>query len=79
MILREFIKQLNDSGYPELMALVIMKTFEITRKLKAQEQIYHWIGLCLNNFTQISSSLYCLWSLTCLFLSASTNVKLQRL
>jgi len=54
-------------------------TQSTTTTSKRSKRVIHWLVICINNFTQLEPWDYCVWTLTCLFLSASTNPLLRAL
>jgi len=71
LVLGEFVRT-PLSGRPELMAHVLFM-----RQLTVTSEVAKWIIMCLNNFLQMIPFRYCVWSLTCLFIAASSNGVLQ--
>ncbi|XP_052100645.1 huntingtin-like [Mytilus californianus] len=76
-VIGEFIS--SQQPYPKLVAQVV---FQVFSNLHDQEQtllVQDWVMLSLSNFTQRTPISLAVWSLTCFFISASTNRWLRSL
>ncbi|XP_070540509.1 huntingtin-like isoform X2 [Ptychodera flava] len=71
-VIGEFLS--SQQPHPQLMARVVFKVFS---KLHQQGQtvlVRDWVMLSLSNFTQRTPVSMAIWSLTCFFISSSTNM-----
>jgi len=59
--------------HPQLMAKVTFQVFERLIKADQHSLVCNWVMLSLSNFTQRTPIAMAIWSLTCFFVSASTN------
>ncbi|XP_065352177.1 huntingtin isoform X1 [Cloeon dipterum] len=76
-VIGEFIS--NHQPHPQLMAHVV---FQLLSDVCGREQLpllQDWLVLCLSNFTQCSPVGMSVWSLTCIFVGASSNPWLKAL
>ncbi|KAG1678706.1 Huntingtin [Nymphon striatum] len=76
-VIGEFLS--SQQPHPQLMASVVFKVFESLHLQSQQLLIQDWVMLSLSNFTQRSPVSMAIWSLTCFFVSASTNAWLRSL
>uniref|UniRef100_T1IW53 Huntingtin n=1 Tax=Strigamia maritima TaxID=126957 RepID=T1IW53_STRMM len=70
-VIGEFIS--NQQPHPQMLASVVFNVFESVYLQSQQPLIQEWVMLSLSNFTQRSPISMAIWSLTCFFISASTN------
>ncbi|XP_059488388.1 huntingtin isoform X2 [Neocloeon triangulifer] len=76
-VIGEFIS--NHQPHPQLMADVV---FQLLADACSRDQLpllQDWLVLCLSNFTQCSPVGMAVWSLTCIFVGASSNQWLKAL
>uniref|UniRef100_A0A061QFU3 Putative huntingtin n=1 Tax=Cupiennius salei TaxID=6928 RepID=A0A061QFU3_CUPSA len=76
-IITEFLS--SQQPHPQLMAKVIFEVFQYLHKQSQQEIIHEWVLLSLSNFMQRSPLSMAVWSLSCFFVSATTNYWFQAL
>ncbi|KAK3095770.1 hypothetical protein FSP39_018831 [Pinctada imbricata] len=76
-IIGEFIS--SQQPYPQLIALVVFQVFSNLHSQEQQSLVQDWVMLSLSNFTQRTPFAMAVWSLTCFFISASTNQWLRAL
>ncbi|KAK7109044.1 hypothetical protein V1264_013160 [Littorina saxatilis] len=76
-VIGEFLS--SQQPYPHLIAKVVFQVFNNLHQQSQQSLVQEWVMLSLSNFTQRSPVAMATWSLTCFFISASTNVWLKAL
>ncbi|XP_013398873.1 huntingtin [Lingula anatina] len=76
-VIGEFLS--SQQPHPQLMARVVFEVFAALHKKKQQSLVQDWVMLSLSNFTQRTPIAMAIWSLTCFFISASTNQWLRAL
>ncbi|KFM66462.1 Huntingtin, partial [Stegodyphus mimosarum] len=76
-IITEFLS--SQQPHPQLMAKVIFEVFQYLHKQSQEEIIHEWVLLSLSNFMQRSPLSMAVWSLSCFFVSATTNYWFQAL
>ncbi|KAL8615828.1 hypothetical protein ACOMHN_048536 [Nucella lapillus] len=76
-VIGEFLS--SQQPYPHLIAKVVFQVFNNLHQQSQHILVQEWVMLSLSNFTQRSPVAMATWSLTCFFLSASTNVWLKAL
>ncbi|XP_072177779.1 huntingtin-like [Diadema setosum] len=70
-VIGEFLS--NQQPHPQLMATVVFKVFGNLHHHGQTQSVRDWVMLSLSNFTQRTPVAMAIWSLTCFFISASTN------
>ncbi|XP_078588724.1 huntingtin-like isoform X3 [Branchiostoma floridae x Branchiostoma japonicum] len=70
-VIGEFLS--SQQPHPQLMAKVLYDVFHNLHERDQQQVVRDWVMLSLSNFTQRTPVAMATWSLTCFFLSASTN------
>ncbi|XP_033632694.1 huntingtin-like isoform X2 [Asterias rubens] len=70
-VIGEFLS--NQQPHPQLMATVVFKVFGSLHSQGQPQGVRDWVMLSLSNFTQRTPVAMAIWSLTCFFISASTN------
>lgn len=76
-VIGEFLS--SQQPYPHLIAKVVFQVFNSLHQQSQQGLVQEWVMLSLSNFTQRSPVAMATWSLTCFFISASTNNWLKAL
>ncbi|XP_030848870.1 huntingtin [Strongylocentrotus purpuratus] len=76
-VIGEFLS--NQQPHPQLMATVVFKVFGNLHRNGQTQSVRDWVMLSLSNFTQRTPVAMAIWSLTCFFISASTNKWLRAL
>ncbi|XP_064630020.1 huntingtin-like [Lineus longissimus] len=76
-VIGEFLS--NQQPHPQLMAKVVFQVFNTLHQQKQHNLVRDWVMLSLSNFTQRTPVSMAIWSLTCFFISASTNQWLRAL
>ncbi|XP_071090376.1 huntingtin-like isoform X1 [Haliotis cracherodii] len=76
-VIGEFLS--SQQPYPQLIAKVVFQVFNNLHQQNQQSLVRDWVMLSLSNFTQRSPVAMAMWSLTCFFISASTNQWLKAL
>ncbi|XP_056004424.1 huntingtin-like isoform X2 [Ostrea edulis] len=76
-IIGEFIS--SQQPYPQLIAMVVFQVFNNLHNQNQELLVQNWVMLSLSNFTQRTPVSMATWSLTCFFISASTNSWLRPL
>ncbi|XP_061171379.1 huntingtin-like isoform X1 [Saccostrea echinata] len=76
-IIGEFIS--SQQPYPQLIAMVVFQVFNNLHIQNQEALVQNWVMLSLSNFTQRTPVSMATWSLTCFFISASTNSWLRPL
>lgn len=76
-VIGEFIS--SQQPYPQLIAQVVFQVFNNLQQQEQQSLVQDWVMLSLSNFTQRTPVAMAVWSLTCFFISASTNQWLRAL
>nr|XP_022340193.1 huntingtin-like isoform X2 [Crassostrea virginica] len=76
-IIGEFIS--SQQPYPQLIAMVVFQVFNNLHNQNQEALVQDWVMLSLSNFTQRTPVSMATWSLTCFFISASTNSWLRPL
>ncbi|KAH3787333.1 hypothetical protein DPMN_165455 [Dreissena polymorpha] len=76
-VIGEFLS--NQQPYPHLIARVVFQVFSNLHEQRQQVLLRDWVMLSLSNFTQRTPVAMAMWSLTCFFISASTNKWLRNL
>ncbi|GAB6024871.1 hypothetical protein CHUAL_009985 [Chamberlinius hualienensis] len=74
-VIGEFIS--NQQPHPHLVASIVFQVFEAAHQQGQFALIREWVLLSLSNFMQQSPLGMAVWSLTCLLISATTNVWLR--
>ena len=57
LLLGEFVK-VSTEGYPTLLARILFEVFDQFLEAKMERTVYHWVVMCLGNFTHILPVLY---------------------
>lgn len=70
-VIGEFLS--SQQPHPELMAQVLFKVFEGLHSQGQQTEVRDWVLLSLGSFIQRTPLSMAVWSLTCFFISASSN------
>ncbi|XP_024914358.1 huntingtin isoform X2 [Cynoglossus semilaevis] len=70
-VIGEFLS--NQQPYPQFMATVVYKVFQILHATGQSSMVRDWVLLSLSNFTQRTPVAMAIWSLSCFFVSASTS------
>ncbi|KAL4231691.1 hypothetical protein ACF0H5_009269 [Mactra antiquata] len=76
-VIGEFLS--SQQPYPQLIAKVVFQVFSNLHDQRQHSLLRDWVMLSLSNFTQRTPVSMAMWSLTCFFISASTNVWLRNL
>jgi len=76
-VIGEFLS--SQQPHPHLMAKVVFEVFSILLQKDQHALVKDWVMLSLSNFTQRTPIAMAIWSLTCFFVSASTNHWLRNL
>ncbi|KAK3589444.1 hypothetical protein CHS0354_020780 [Potamilus streckersoni] len=76
-VIGEFIS--SQQPYPQLIARVVFQVFSNLHQQRQHSLLRDWVMLSLSNFTQRTPVAMAVWSLTCFFISASTNDWLRAL
>ncbi|XP_038046111.1 huntingtin-like [Patiria miniata] len=76
-VIGEFLS--NQQPHPQLMATVVFKVFGSLHSQGQLQGVRDWVMLSLSNFTQRTPVAMAIWSLTCFFISASTNAWIRAL
>ncbi|KAL3864910.1 hypothetical protein ACJMK2_006556 [Sinanodonta woodiana] len=76
-VIGEFIS--SQQPYPQLIARVVFQVFSNLHQQRQHSLLRDWVMLSLSNFTQRTPVAMAIWSLTCFFISASTNDWLRAL
>ncbi|XP_029645621.1 huntingtin isoform X2 [Octopus sinensis] len=76
-VIGEFIS--SQQPHPLLIAKVVFRVFYHLHQQNQQVLVRDWVMLSLSNFTQRTPVAMAVWSLTCFFISASTNHWLKAL
>ncbi|CAG2238747.1 HD [Mytilus edulis] len=76
-VIGEFIS--SQQPYPKLVAQVVFQVFSNLHDQQQTLLVQDWVMLSLSNFTQRTPISLAVWSLTCFFISASTNRWLRSL
>ncbi|ELT98253.1 hypothetical protein CAPTEDRAFT_220329 [Capitella teleta] len=76
-VIGEFLS--NQQPHPQLMARVVFHVFEQLLERRQIALVQDWVMLSLSNFTQRTPVAMAIWSLTCFFISASSNPWLRSL
>lgn len=76
-IIGEFIS--SQQPYPQMIAMVVFQVFNNLHNQSQEALVQEWVMLSLSNFTQRTPVSMATWSLTCFFISASTNSWLRPL
>ncbi|XP_053779195.1 huntingtin isoform X3 [Desmodus rotundus] len=70
-VIGEFLS--SQQPYPQLMATVLHQVFQTLHSTGQSSMVRDWVMLSLSNFTQRAPVAMAVWSLSCFFVSASTN------
>lgn len=76
-VIGEFIS--SQQPHPLLIAKVVFRVFYYLHQQNQQVLVRDWVMLSLSNFTQRTPVAMAVWSLSCFFISASTNSWLKAL
>ncbi|XP_052771519.1 huntingtin-like isoform X2 [Mya arenaria] len=76
-VIGEFLS--SQQPYPHLIAGVVFQVFSNLHEQRQHGLLRDWVMLSLSNFTQRTPVAMAMWSLTCFFISASTNTWLRNL
>ncbi|XP_053407184.1 huntingtin-like isoform X2 [Mercenaria mercenaria] len=76
-VIGEFLS--SQQPYPQLIAKVVFQVFSNLHDQRQHGLLRDWVMLSLSNFTQRTPVSMAMWSLTCFFISASTNPWLRNL
>ncbi|XP_077992227.1 huntingtin-like [Glandiceps talaboti] len=71
-VIGEFLS--SQQPHPQLMARVVFKVFSKLHQHGQTVLVRDWVMLSLSNFTQRTPVSMAIWSLTCFFISSSTNM-----
>ena len=71
-LITEFLNS-SQHPYPEAIAFILYKCFDLLQQKGLQSQILEWCLLSLSNFLQRSSIYESIWLTSCLLVSSSQN------
>ena len=73
LILGEFVRTIYHHGRPELIANILFEICRYYESCSNITEVINWICLCLKNFVQMEPFSYCVWAISCLFISVSNS------